>query len=199
MQHNKQLQKSQWYMIMNIYSQRYSGQWKLGWTKFSQEILLQIMEGFPGRSAAKESACNAIPGSGRPPGERIGNSLQYSCLENSTDRGGWRGTVHGIVKSCAELSKFHFHFRGGQDSSASSRQAGAGWGGTTLAGSRPPWMGRMGVAWSSHGRGKVREKMPPTQHIPSPCFFHVANISLTRAKHVVKPNVEGKESKLHMG
>ena len=38
----------------------------------------------------------SIPGSGRSPGERNGNSLQYSCLEKLTDRGGWRATVlHG--------------------------------------------------------------------------------------------------------
>ena len=42
----------------------------------------------------KESACNArdpdlIPGSGRFPGERNGYPLQYSCLENSMDRGAW--------------------------------------------------------------------------------------------------------------
>ena len=30
-----------------------------------------------------------IPGSGRSPGEGYGNPLQYSCLENSMDRGGW--------------------------------------------------------------------------------------------------------------
>ena len=41
-----------------------------------------------------ESACNAghpslIPGSGRFPGEGNDNPLQYSCLENSTDRGAW--------------------------------------------------------------------------------------------------------------
>ena len=40
----------------------------------------------------RESACNAgdlvsIPGSGRSPGEGNGNPLQYSCLENPTDRG----------------------------------------------------------------------------------------------------------------
>ena len=44
--------------------------------------------GFPDGSAGKESACNAgdlgsSPGSGRSPGERHGNLLQYSCLENS--------------------------------------------------------------------------------------------------------------------
>ena len=43
--------------------------------------------GFPSSSDSKASACNAedlgsTPGSGRPPGEGNGNSLQYSCLEN---------------------------------------------------------------------------------------------------------------------
>ena len=42
--------------------------------------------------ASKESACSAgdlgsIPGSGKSPGEGIGNPIQYSCLENSMDRG----------------------------------------------------------------------------------------------------------------
>ena len=55
--------------------------------------------GFPGGSDGKEFDCNAgdlasIPGSGKPPGEGNGNPLQYSCLENSTDR----GTVHGAAK-----------------------------------------------------------------------------------------------------
>ena len=50
----------------------------------------------------KESACNAgeqglIPGSGRSSGEENGNSLQYSCLENSIDRGAWWATVHGVT------------------------------------------------------------------------------------------------------
>ena len=55
--------------------------------------------GFPGGSDGKESARNAgdpgsIPGSGRTPGEGDGNPLQYSCLENSMDRGAWRATVY---------------------------------------------------------------------------------------------------------
>ena len=37
-----------------------------------------------------------IPGSGRSPGEGNGNPLQYSCLENSIDRGAWRATVCGV-------------------------------------------------------------------------------------------------------
>ena len=36
---------------------------------------------------------------GRSPGEGNGNSLQYSCLENPMDRGGWWATVHGVTKS----------------------------------------------------------------------------------------------------
>ena len=40
-----------------------------------------------------------IPGLGRCPGEGHDNPLQYSCLENSMDRGALQATVHGVVKS----------------------------------------------------------------------------------------------------
>ena len=51
----------------------------------------------------KESACSEgdpgfIPGSGRSSEERNGNPLQYSCLENSLDKGAWQATVHGVTK-----------------------------------------------------------------------------------------------------
>ena len=46
----------------------------------------------------------SIAGSGRSPGIGNGNSLQYSCLENSMDRGGWRATVYGVAKSRTRLS-----------------------------------------------------------------------------------------------
>ena len=39
-----------------------------------------------------------IPGSGRSPGERNGNPLQYSCLGNPMDRVAWWPTVHGVTK-----------------------------------------------------------------------------------------------------
>ena len=45
------------------------------------------------------SALEQILGSGRSPGEGNGNPLQYSCLENSKDRGAWQATVHGIKES----------------------------------------------------------------------------------------------------
>ena len=70
--------------------------------------------GFPSSSDSKASACNAgdlgsIPGregpcSGRCPGEGSGTPLQYSCLENSMERGAWWATVHGVVKSWTRLS-----------------------------------------------------------------------------------------------
>ena len=55
--------------------------------------------GFPGVSFSKKSACNVgDSGSGRSPGGGNGNPLQYLCLENSTDRGAWWATVHGVAK-----------------------------------------------------------------------------------------------------
>ena len=72
-------------------------------TRLSDLIELSLMR-FPGDSADKESACNAgdpgsIPGSGRSPGEGNWKLVQYSCLENSMDRGAWQAIVHGVAKS----------------------------------------------------------------------------------------------------
>ena len=44
-----------------------------------------------------------IPGLRKSPGEGNGNSLQYSCLENSMDRGAWQATAHGVAKSWTRL------------------------------------------------------------------------------------------------
>ena len=70
------------------------------------------MMGFPGRSVGKNLPANAgdtggvssISGFGRSPGEGNGNPLQYSCLENSMNRGAWRATVHGVAESQTPLS-----------------------------------------------------------------------------------------------
>ena len=40
-----------------------------------------------------------IPGWRKFLGGGNGNLLQYSCLENSMDRGDWQATVHGVTKS----------------------------------------------------------------------------------------------------
>ena len=54
----------------------------------------ELSQGLPDGTDGKVSAYNvgdlgSIPGSGRAPGEENGNPLQYSCLENPTDRGVW--------------------------------------------------------------------------------------------------------------
>ena len=60
-------------------------------------------EGFPNGSNGAESACHAgdlglIPGLERSPGEGNGNSLQYSCLKNSIDRGTCQATVRELQR-----------------------------------------------------------------------------------------------------
>ena len=63
--------------------------------------------GFPGGLVVKNPPANAgdirdtgsIPVSGRSPGGGNGNPLQCSCLGNPMDRGSWRATVHGVMKS----------------------------------------------------------------------------------------------------
>ena len=59
--------------------------------------------GLPGDSVGKESACNAgdlglNPGLEKSPGEGNGYPFQYSCLENSMDRGSWWATIHGLQR-----------------------------------------------------------------------------------------------------
>ena len=66
-----------------------------------------FLQDFSGGSVVKNTPANAgdarevglIPGSGRFPGVEYGNLPQYSCLENSMDRGAWQAIVHGVAKS----------------------------------------------------------------------------------------------------
>ena len=65
------------------------------------------LNAFPGGTVIKNPPANSgdvrdsgsIPGSGRSPGGGNGNPLQYSCLQNSMDRGAWRATVPGVTQS----------------------------------------------------------------------------------------------------
>ena len=71
------------------------------WTRLKG--LSTCVFGFPSGSVVKNPPANtgdlgSIPGSGRSPGERNGYPLQYSCLENSMDRGTWQATVHGVTR-----------------------------------------------------------------------------------------------------
>ena len=72
------------------------------WPVFIEDLCSSL--GFPSSSAGKEPACNAgdpslIPGLGRSPGEGNGDRLQYSCLENSMDRGIWWARIHEVKRS----------------------------------------------------------------------------------------------------
>ena len=72
------------------------------------------MWGFPGGSVGKESAwyvgdLGLIPVLRRSPGGENDNPLQYSCLENSMDRGAWQVAVHEIPKSWTQPSDKHVY------------------------------------------------------------------------------------------
>ena len=53
----------------------------------------------PPSNAGAAGDVGLISGLGRLPGEGNGNPFQYSCLENSMDRGAWQATVHGVQKN----------------------------------------------------------------------------------------------------
>ena len=73
---------------------------------------LKPRKGFSGGSDSKVFTCNvgdlgSIPGLGRRPGKGNDYPLQYTCLENSRDRGAWRAAIYGVTKSWTQLSDFH--------------------------------------------------------------------------------------------
>ena len=71
------------------------------------ELILPLYDQFPrwlrGKASArqwrKDRRCGFDPWVGKIPGGGNGTPLQYSCLENPTDRGAWWATVHGVAKS----------------------------------------------------------------------------------------------------
>ena len=84
---------------------------KLGWT-WLQKQRMHIQGASQVELMVKNLPANAgdvrdmglIPGSGRSPRVGNGNPLQYSCLENSMDRGACSAAVHGVAKNRTHLS-----------------------------------------------------------------------------------------------
>ena len=78
---------------------------------------IRVQQASQGALAVKHPLANAggtggtlwIPGLGRSPGGGHGNLLQYSCLENSTVRGAWLATVHGVSQSQTWLNRLRTH------------------------------------------------------------------------------------------
>ena len=58
----------------------------------------------PPANAGDARGVGSIPGLGRSLGIENGNLIQYSCLENSMDRGAWQATVYGVAKSWTQLN-----------------------------------------------------------------------------------------------
>ena len=80
------------YYTSHTFSTNLGGMWHLRWHWWWGICL--PMQGDAG----------SIPASGRTPGVGNGNPLQYSCLENSVNRGAWRASVHRVAKSQTWLS-----------------------------------------------------------------------------------------------
>ena len=72
-------------------------------TSFKKKAALVVKN--PPASTGDGRDVGLIPGSGRSPGVGNGNPLQYSCLENSMDRGAWRATVHKSQR-VVKINKF---------------------------------------------------------------------------------------------
>ena len=61
----------------------------------------------PPANAGDVRDVGSIPGLGRSLGGGHGNSFQYSCLENPTDRGAWWATVQRVTKSWTQLKRLN--------------------------------------------------------------------------------------------
>ena len=98
----EQQTQSSHFLVQGYFSLRQS----LEFQECFQHLLFPM--GFPPTSGSEVQECLAslIPGSGRSPGERNGNALQYSCLGNPMDRVVWQTTVHGSIKSWTRLSEW---------------------------------------------------------------------------------------------
>ena len=88
------------------------GQWKSGlrfaflfffiWLKLRASQVVLVVKNSPANAGDKRDRIS-VSGSGRSPGGRPGNLLQYPSLENTMDRGAWQATVHGVAKSQTRL------------------------------------------------------------------------------------------------
>ena len=78
-----------------------TGKFFPSWATREAQVVLVVKN--PLASAGEAREVDLIPESGRSSGERHANPLQYSYLENPTDRGAWRATVHRVTKSQTQL------------------------------------------------------------------------------------------------
>ena len=77
--------------------------------QWASQVVLVVKN--PDASVGDVRHASSIPGSGRCPGVGNGNPLQYSCLENPTDRGNCQATVRGIVEHDVTEHEQHAHLK----------------------------------------------------------------------------------------
>ena len=115
-------------ILLNMWKTKGEGvlwSWKAFWTQFLPKVqescvgrqilchLCHLGRGSWVAQTLKESGCSggdlgSIPGSGRSPRKGNGYQIQYSCLENSMDRGAWQATIYGVAKSRTWWATFTF-------------------------------------------------------------------------------------------
>ena len=78
-----------------------------------------MVKNTPGNAGNTGEMQGLNPGLGRPPGEGNGNLLQYSCLENSTDKA-WQAAVHGVARVRHDWARMHSRHRMGFNEALSS-------------------------------------------------------------------------------
>ena len=102
----KNAQPTSWELclIQQTYWRHKLGRWPLiALRDFSKEVREEL--GYAG-VFAKTNKQTKILGS---QDIKAGSPLQYSCLENPMDRGGWRAVIHGVTQNWTRLSNQHFH------------------------------------------------------------------------------------------
>ena len=68
------------------------------WVRYRTSQAVTVVENLPDNAGGTRDTASIL-GSERSSGVGNGNPLQFSCLENCTDRGAWQATVYGVTKN----------------------------------------------------------------------------------------------------
>ena len=113
--HPRTVKPTYWHLVVVRASAAFTGPFK-EFELFKHQLLLHlIINAALPWWLSKEPACNvedlgSSPEVGKSPGKGNDKPLQYSCLENSMDRGAGRTTVHGVTESQTRLRDTFSHF-----------------------------------------------------------------------------------------
>ena len=77
------------------------------WLRRASQVVIVVKK--PPACAGEVKDMDLLPGLGRSPGQGNGYPLQYSCLENPTDRGAWQAMVHRVAKSWVQPKRCSMH------------------------------------------------------------------------------------------